>query len=129
MIQLFRPRASALKRYAVISLIISLGAFSNLSSNSIARASAANNGTINTIISMPSGVFLFNSNGTRTTIPSCATNEPARWAINGSTAAGQSTIAVVLSAYAAGKQVFVSGASTCNTWGDTEDVQYVGIVD
>lgn len=72
-------------------------------------------------------VFFFATNGTRSSPPSCAT-VPGRWAIDGSTAGGQQSIAVVMSAQAQGKQIIVQGNGTCSVWGDTETASYIEVI-
>ena len=59
--------------------------------------------------------------------PGCATAE--RWVINNAWPAAKIQIAVLMSAVLAGKKVFVQGTADCSTWGDTETVWDVYLVD
>ena len=89
---------------------------------------AAPVGTINTIqplVSPPLGVLFFNTTGSHTGGPSCATG--TRWAIDTTTSAGQTMASVVLTAYALGKQIAVTGTGTCSAWSDTETVYYLTV--
>jgi len=94
--------------------------------------SDAASGTISYLLSIPAvsgiqpSVFLFKTSGARTAQPPCSTTD--LWVIDGSTAAGQQTIATVLSAQAQGKQVTVHGTGSCTIWGDTESASSVGVL-
>ena len=92
---------------------------------SAAHASNTDWGYISWVYAVQGKAFV-KVTGTRTgTIPSCATI-PAEWAFDASTAAGQSMLATVLTAYSLHKQVIVQGTSTsCNAWGDREDMNLV----
>ena len=74
------------------------------------------------------GGFFFNSSGTRSSAPSCAT-VTNRWVINTTTSQGQAMVAALLSAYMAHKRITVVGTGTCDVWGDTETVNYFQIED
>src|SRR5438094_4268880 len=80
-------------------------------------------GTISTVHFMYNGVIIFAVSGARANVPPCATI-PQRFAINGTTPVGKLHVAGLLSAYAQGKQVVVTGTGTCPDWGDTESVSY-----
>jgi hypothetical protein len=74
------------------------------------------------------GGFFFNSSGTRSSAPSCATLTN-RWVINTTTSQGQAMVAALLSAYMAHKRIMVVGTGNCDVWGDTETVNYFQIED
>lgn len=110
---------------------IALGAIlSSLIAAAPVLASNADTGTVSGIYGTHNGAVIFTTSGTRTgTIPACAIANPQRFVIDASTAAGQSAVAVLLTAYAKGKAVNVVGTGSCTIWGDTETVAYFRIVD
>lgn len=82
-------------------------------------------GKIANIYTMDNGVVLFDVVGARAgPIPSCASGLPNRWALNGSTAAGQVKVANLLTAFSMKTTVYVFGKDTCVSWGDTEEVDF-----
>lgn len=74
------------------------------------------------------GAFFFNMTSNRTSAPSCAT-AANRWVINSATSQGQAMIAGLLTAYATGRRISVTGTGTCALWADTETVEYFQIED
>lgn len=61
--------------------------------------------------------------------PSCASGTN-QWAIKLSDPAGKGFLAILLSAQAQGKSVYVHGYSnTCRDWGDRELPTYIAIID
>jgi hypothetical protein len=76
----------------------------------------------NPISGSPSVVF-FTSSGTRSGRPACATS--ARWVINTTTIGGQVMVSVLLTAYARGRPVSVSGTGACDDWSGAESVSYL----
>jgi hypothetical protein len=93
--------------------------------SSTAWASSAGSGYVSHIIINDNGVVLFTHSGTRTSPPSCSgATLGARWAFDGSTAAGQAKLAALLSAYGLHKQISILGAGACPVWGDTESVTF-----
>jgi hypothetical protein len=94
---------------------------------SAAQASNTGAGNIKLITPVPGIDLLFVQTGTRTTPPSCATN--TRWALDTSTSTGQAAAAVLLTAYATGKQIVVYGTGTCTLHPDSETVSFFQIVD
>ncbi|BEV12112.1 hypothetical protein ATDW_26080 [Asticcacaulis sp. DW145] len=100
-----------------------------LSMIAIASPSAASMtgfGTINTIIYMKNGAILFNTSAERTTpTPACqSATFPKRFAIDASTVSGQAYASGLITAYAMGKKVRITGTGTCDIFWDTETVQY-----
>jgi hypothetical protein len=89
-----------------------------------AQASSAAAGAISGLTAEQGRVF-FTHSGTRTPLPSCHTVAPNRWVINGTTAAGQAMISVLLTLQAQGKSITVMGTGSCPDWGDTETVEYI----
>ena len=85
-----------------------------------AQAGITQPGTVSSILSDRDGRLFFNTSGARTGAPACAT--AARWVINMSSSGGQIIASTVLTAYAQGKAVSVSGTGTCQEWSDTESV-------
>ncbi|MBW8860281.1 MAG: hypothetical protein JF570_11310 [Caulobacter sp.] len=76
-----------------------------------------------------SGVVYFWQRGSRSAQPACSTAFPGRWAFNAATPAGQSLLALILSANATGKSITVAGNGVCDVAGDTESVSYAYIDD
>ncbi len=96
-------------------------AFGLLTTAPAALASSTTSAVPYAISVLPSGVVLFNSNGSRSARPGCATI-PLRWAFDGATPAGQAKLAVILSANAQNKTVTVTGTNTCSVHLDTESM-------
>jgi hypothetical protein len=75
-----------------------------------------------TMMIVNSSNFLFFTAGTKSNSPSCGNNN--QWALNLSTPTGRSIYALILSAQAQGKVLYIVGNGTCNGWGDREDVLF-----
>lgn len=71
-----------------------------------------------------------NGNGTRANVPTCASTNPDRWAIDISTDAGKAMAAVIMSAFYAGKTLHIGGTGGCNvpSLPAFEQVSYVQIL-
>jgi hypothetical protein len=93
-----------------------------------ATASSTGAGHISVIQVLDNGVVLFNHDGDRTALPSCATNQ-GRWTFDGATPAGQSKLAVLMSAYALNKRIVVAGLGACNQLGGMESVSNFYLAD
>jgi hypothetical protein len=75
------------------------------------------------------GILMFQVGTTINGAPSCATGTK-QWAISLADPMGKSMMALLLSAQAQGKQVFVQGyTNTCSDWGDRELPSYVILID
>lgn len=82
------------------------------------------------IIASEGNVVLFYTNGARTDPPTCPYPlQTQRFAIPATTDAGKAMISVLLTAHARGKRVFVNGTGNCNTWGDSEGVNFLQVED
>jgi len=93
-------------------------------------AGAQGFGYITGIHTAINGAVLFSVSGSaKAGVPACATSPNYSWAIDGSTAAGQSQINMLISAWSQHVQVYVVGAGSCAVWGDAETVQYVIFID
>lgn len=79
---------------------------------------------IHAINFMPNGVAIFYVDNGRVSVPSCAANQPSRFALNGATSGGKVQLSGLLTAYAAGRQIYVHGTGDCGYWGDTESVDF-----
>lgn len=64
-------------------------------------------------------------NGTPSQRPSCAANTAYYMIRDETTDAGKAQLAMLMSAYMAGKPVWVEGTDTCTRWGDGEDIHNV----
>jgi hypothetical protein len=81
-------------------------------------------GYVITTITQQDGVFFVSTSGVRAGTPTCATNA-TRFVLNGGTTNGQLVVANILTAYASGKQIAISGTGDCSFWGDTESISYI----
>ena len=75
-----------------------------------------------------SGKVPFAQDGPRDATPACSTQN-YRWAFAAQSAEGQAKLAILLTAYALHKKLFVSGTGTCGEWPDTETVSYFILID
>lgn len=100
---------------ALIPLLLASSAFSAVAGTS--------SGKVTTMI-INSSNYLFFTAGTKSGTPNCGTSNANQWALNLNTAQGKSIYALLLSAQAQEKVVTIIGGSTCNNWGDREDVAY-----
>lgn len=90
-----------------------------------APASAGNeSGRIDQLMAHPGDVVMFSLDGEHLNKPACST-EP--WALSLSTHTGRAMYALLLTAQAQGKQVYVQGAGDCSSWGDREAPLYIWI--
>ena len=95
-----------------------------------AMASEATAGVISSILPTYNGAVLFNHTGTRGAPPTCQGPGLAnRWALDTTTAGGQSMLAVLLSAWASNKRIIIIGTGACTIWGDTETVSFYVVED
>lgn len=100
-----------------------IAAFLLVTSSTNALAGSAAAGKISTIHFFSDGRVIFYSDGVRSNVPSCATTQPARFSLDGSTAGGKTQLAGILTAYAAGKQIVIYGRGSCDMYGDTETLE------
>jgi len=94
-----------------------------------ALAGSAGPGVVTRITGVPASTpptILFYTNGPRTSAPACATMTD-RWVIDVSTPSGQAAAAIVISAQAQGKTIYVTGTGTCSIWTDTETVNFLDV--
>jgi len=105
--------------------VFAMAAGSAVFAASVAPVSASGlaSGTITSVV-YTSGRVLFFTSGTRTAQPTCACCN--RWEIDFTTAQAQSFVALLLTAYASGRNVTISGTGTCvGGANDTEGVAYI----
>ncbi|MFK0298748.1 hypothetical protein ACIQTU_05970 [Brevundimonas sp. NPDC090276] len=88
-----------------------------------AMASQASMGTVYGVMAHDTGNAFFYQTGTRTTRPTCATED--RWVFGIATPTGQAMMATLLTAYATGRNVTIQGTGVCSVWPDTETVQSI----
>lgn len=119
--QLFGVDRSAVK--AVRALVLGIAALAPMQP---ALASSTNAfGPISQVYGTASGAVIFTVTvSSRSSVPGCATGQPNRWVIDASSVAGQAAAALLLSAWAAHKQIWVIGSGACTIWGDTETISY-----
>ncbi|HWW25874.1 MAG TPA: hypothetical protein VNZ85_08275 [Caulobacter sp.] len=95
-----------------------------------AEASEAQLGNIVRLFATSNGAVMFDTTGARTTAPACqGAAVPNRFAINGSTVAGQSQLAALMTAYSLRKRIWIYGSGTCTIWSDTETVSWFWVED
>ncbi len=93
-----------------------------------AASSSADYGFVSSVYATASGAILFHTSGVKDgASPSCGAAIPSRFAIDASTVAGQAAASTLLTAYAMGKKVMVSGSGACTIWGDTETIHFIVI--
>ena len=110
--------------------ITSLAACTVALSSTPADAGAADWGNISAIYALSNGGVLFNSSGSRNGKPGCqGPGLEARWALDGSTVAGQAQVALLINAYNTRKRIIIVGQNSCSIWGDTETVAYFSMAD
>jgi len=102
-------------------LALAIGILAGLS----APAEASNQSGNVTSVAFVSGRVLFWLSGTKTgTIPSC--DCCGRWEITANSPNGQALMSIIMTAYAQGKQVALSGSGSCVVGSnDTEGVGYI----
>lgn len=107
-----------------MKIIKQIIAITTLSAACPAMASSSNQAYVGEIFGMARGVVLFNHAGVRSTLPSCGTPNPVRWAFDVTTPAGQARLSMLLSAKAMHLPIMIYGTGACTDWGDTETVDY-----
>jgi hypothetical protein len=86
-------------------------------------------GLVSAIVVHTPGILMFQVGTVINVAPSCATGTK-QWAISLTDPIGKSMMALLLSAQAQGKQVYVHGYSnTCRDWGDRELPSYAVLID
>ena len=86
-------------------------------------------GTVSGIFMHTPGVLMFQVGTAINSAPSCASGTK-QWAISITDPMGKSLMALLLSAQAQGKQVYVQGyTNTCRDWGDRELPSYAVLID
>jgi len=120
MLEFFKLRDIKVKKWMPLFLAL-------LTTNTF--AGSASTGKLSKLHFMSNGVIIVYTSGARTDVPTCAQNQPSRFALNGTTDGGKVQVSGLLSAYATGKNVIIKGASNCNAYGDTESINYFRTVD
>lgn len=110
-------------------LKISLAAMLGIAIASPAMAGSAGRGLVTNLVVSNVNVITFLVSP-RASPPSCqSSTDPNRFAISTTTDTGKAMIALVYSAQARGKQIFVGGTGDCSTWAGMEGVGYLVIED
>lgn len=107
-------------RKALCGILAGLAALAVATSS---EASMTGGGTITQVLVANSGITAVYFSGPWTGAPACATN--ARFAFVANTAATQSMLSAIMTAFAAGKRVQLGGNGTCNAVSDSEDLNWV----
>lgn len=96
----------------------------------VAQASSGSGGYIsNVLYTINGGHIYFAQSGPRTAVPACGAGDATRWAMDPSTPSGQAGIAIVLTAYALHKQVYIGGTGNCATASpDAESIFYLYVI-
>ena len=89
----------------------------------------SNQGLVSGIFVHTPGILMFQVGTVINGVPSCASGTK-QWAISLTDPMGKSLMALLMSAQAQGKQVFVHGyTNTCRDWGDRELPSYAVLID
>jgi hypothetical protein len=114
---------------AIGKLLTMAGVITAMTASAPVGASESTFGTIHGVLPTHNGAVLFWTTGSRVgTHPACqGPGLDGRYAIDASTVAGQSMVAVLLSAQAQGKQIYVVGSGNCTIWSDTETVVFFAV--
>ena len=93
---------------------------------SVAVNAGSQQGKVTSVLVRQSdGLHYFYISGTANGRPSCA-NGFSYWMIKDeNSAAGRSQLSMLLTAYASGKTVRVTGTGACTRWGDGEDLNTI----
>jgi hypothetical protein len=94
-----------------------------------AAQAGSTQGLVSGIFVHTPGILMFQVGTAINGAPSCA-NGTKQWAISLADPMGKSMMALLLSAQAQGKQVYVHGyTNTCRDWGDRELPSYAVLID
>lgn len=105
------------------TIVASVAALAVLAASATPSYASSQNGTI-TSVAFTSGRILFWMSGTRTTKPAC--DCCGRWEVSVADANGQALMSIIMTAYAEGKAVNLTGTGSCVTGAnDTEGVSYI----
>jgi len=97
-----------------------------LAMGSGAQASSQTLGYITGIVTVGTNTILVFNNGTRTTPPACSNATfPQRWAFDVTTAMGQATLSILMTAQVSHQTVDIYGTGTCSVQGDVETITNV----
>lgn len=77
------------------------------------------------LVRQSDGLHYFFMSGTATNRPACAAGHTYWILKDENSIAGKSQLSMLLTAYASGKTVSVSGTDACTRWGDGEDVNVI----
>ena len=94
----------------------------SLSLCSGAVASTAADGRITAYFTDPSGLVLFDTSGTRSTRPSCADPVANNFSYRADTLPKQAILASIMTAYASGRTVYITGTGTCSEVPNVESI-------
>lgn len=89
-----------------------------------AHAGTAGSGILSDVHFMNNGVVIVYTSGVRADVPTCASTQPDRFAIDASTEAGKAQLSGLLAAYVAEKTVRIFGMGSCAAHPDTETINY-----
>ena len=88
-----------------------------------ASASTAAAGPVTTVVvSRSLGRVFFSQNNSRSSMPGCATN--SAWVFDYTTVQGSAQLSQILTAYATGKPLFISGTNNCPDTTGYESVDF-----
>ena len=92
-------------------------------------AGSADPGNLSNVHFMSDGVVLAYINGNRSDVPSCAVNQPLRFALSTASSGGKVQLAGLLTAYSSGKKIRIIGTGNCSAYGDTETIEYFYLIE
>jgi len=90
----------------------------------VAAAASAADGYVTGFVPLSNGIVFFFQNGTISgSHPACDTGGlPQRWALDSTTAAGQSLLSILLTAKSTHEILRIVGSGTCPTGGNSESI-------
>jgi hypothetical protein len=91
--------------------------------------SIADPGFVSTVVAWTGGQIIVTTSGARTSVPACGSSHPQQFAFISTTPGGKAQLAVLLTAYASGKQVRIVGSDVCDAAPNYETIDYFYTVD
>lgn len=107
------------------SLLIGIASATPIILGAFPAIAGSSNGAVSRLLVNSSNTVMFTA-GSVANKPACST-VPNSWAFSLTTPSGKAMYALLLTAYAQGKQVVVEGTGTCSAWGDSETPLYIYI--
>jgi hypothetical protein len=104
-------------------LILSLSILASFAAHAAGTVTGVVTGTTGGV----SGEVYIQSGGTASGTPSCATSNPGRFGIDGTSAGGAAMLREINMAIALGKTIVLTGTGACTLTGNVENLSYFSI--